>query len=767
MWLGLAVVAGPATAAKPPASVSSQLADLAERAQRPAGWPALRRFAESAHDPEQRGLAFFALGYNQYKADQYEAALASLKAAAGVDFSLRDYAEYYAALAAQAAGAKGEIFDLLKGFSARHPSSALHDNVLALYASSLLDAGMPKFALDALTADQHVRRKPALALLLAKSYEQTAQPAESARVYQEIYYAAPLAPEAHAAGEAVERLRAELGSAFPAVSQEVQAARAEKLFQSGHYDEALEEFEELRAADPNGPLGPRWTIGRARCLIKLRRIDEALDSLQKPIPGNPAMDAERLATLVEGYAPRDDAESLKIVLEQLRTVYPQTLAYAAALDTAGDYFARKNDWATAATYYAPLPASFPRSEWAVEAHWRSAWAAFLSRDAAKAQKAFSDHIALFPDSPHVPAALYWLGRLAEQEGATAEARTFYTKLTGRYVQTYYAVQARARLKALGTQVTAGQSAPAAWAGAVTAVSALRPASPPAIDPCDPQPADPALDRFRILAALGLDDLASSSIQSALEDRPNDPALMLALSRFRLEKGNTAASLLEAVKAFDDFPEYDFSVLPQAVWQLLFPRDYWPLVRRQAVARGLDPYLVMGMIRQESAFNPRAISWANARGLMQVLPGTASRSRSGRRRAAQLLMNPDYNVRVGTTYLAGLNRRFSGNLAEVVAAYHAGEVNVTDWLTARDYRDPAEFLESIPIPSTRIYAERVLRDAEIYRRLLSSSVSFAPCHVAGQSARRTHPPARTVSHPRTRVASHRHRRVKRSASSSAQ
>jgi len=78
---------------------------------------------------------------------------------------------------------------------------------------------------------------------------------------------------------------------------------------------------------------------------------------------------------------------------------------------------------------------------------------------------------------------------------------------------------------------------------------------------------------------------------------------------------------------------DFSDLPQEVWGFLYPQAYWELIERQARLNKLNPYLVMGLIRQESAFNARALSVANARGLMQILPETAANSSRPRGHAA--------------------------------------------------------------------------------------------------------------------------------------
>ncbi len=162
--------------------------------------------------------------------------------------------------------------------------------------------------------------------------------------------------------------------------------------------------------------------------------------------------------------------------------------------------------------------------------------------------------------------------------------------------------------------------------------------------------------------------------------------------------------------------------------MLFPQNYWALVERQARANRIDPYLVMGLIRQESAFSPRATSSANARGLMQVEPTTATSSnRPARvRSTGTRLYNPTYNIRFGCSYLRTLLKDFDNKPELALAAYNASDYRVRDWTKGNAFRDSSEFLEAIPIRATRVYVEAVLRDAAIYRQLLTGTAKFAMC-----------------------------------------
>ena len=146
--------------------------------------------------------------------------------------------------------------------------------------------------------------------------------------------------------------------------------------------------------------------------------------------------------------------------------------------------------------------------------------------------------------------------------------------------------------------------------------------------------------------------------------------------------------------------------------------YWTSIRREATARGLDPYLMAALIAQESTFDPKARSVANAWGLMQIVPAT------GRRVAQQLgirrlqtsqLTDPEINIRIGMQYFSRLTRQFGGT-HYALASYNAGESRVVRWKAERPNIDEDEFIDDIPFPETQNYVKRIMGTAEDYRLL---------------------------------------------------
>ena len=143
------------------------------------------------------------------------------------------------------------------------------------------------------------------------------------------------------------------------------------------------------------------------------------------------------------------------------------------------------------------------------------------------------------------------------------------------------------------------------------------------------------------------------------------------------------------------------------------------MKRYATANGLDPYLVASLIRQESEFNPYAVSNKNEVGLMQLLPKTGklvAKEVKLKKYNPSQLFTPAVNLQLGTRYIRGMVDKFGGSSEYALAAYNAGSERVDEWLGQGKYRDPQEFVESILFTETREYVQAILRNASLYKQL---------------------------------------------------
>ncbi|HEX5410804.1 MAG TPA: transglycosylase SLT domain-containing protein [Terriglobia bacterium] len=707
---------------KPP----SELVRLASRADSSSVWPELRRLAESLKETEDRALAYFVLGYYEYESDQYDVAAQDLAKASSPASPLAGLADYYRASAAYNGGHPEAVPPILEGFNSRYPSSIEHYDVIELLAWAYLQTGDPQRALQLLQAEPQVRQRPALALVLGRAYTDSGQVRQAAQTFEDIYYAFPTTPQASAAGDALEKLKNQLGVNFPPISDEIATARAEKLFSASHYSEALQDYEQLLKNRRESTWAWSWNLGRAKCLIGLGRGSDAAETLVNSVAPTPELDAERLATLVDAYARIENDTAVAEALNKLRADHFNSRWHAVALLRAANYFMYRDEFDIAPLYYRTLLEAFPHTPQASEASWRFAWVTYLTGQADEASKALLKHIRDYPDSSHIPAALYFLGRL-EEDGHPTEARGLYEFLIKRYRHGYYSLQAFNRLSLLKKSLVHQTTSDTSSLFSVRELADKIPAADaPGVDACLPPAGGEHLVLFNTLSALHLDDLARQVIQARLSTHPDSTALIIALSRFEAAQGRTDNALHTTKRITPDYYSEQFSALPREVWQLLFPTAHISIIRRYAAINHLNPYLVMGLIRQESGFNARATSPADARGLMQVEASTVTHSKRYLSSVGRRLYEPTYNLRFGCAFLRRLLQRYDGNEAAALAAYNAGPTVVDRWLSQHKYRDQQEFVESIPYPETRIYLKAVLADSGVYRQMLKPTTEFAEC-----------------------------------------
>ena len=192
----------------------------------------------------------------------------------------------------------------------------------------------------------------------------------------------------------------------------------------------------------------------------------------------------------------------------------------------------------------------------------------------------------------------------------------------------------------------------------------------------------------------------------------DQSALLAAARLAEQWGWNDVAIFTAARAkhWDDM-------------ELRFPLAYKDEVLKHAAVAKLDPSLVYGVIRRESAFRADVASKAGARGLMQIMPRTGkmlARKLKDRWRSATQLYQPETNLRYGTTYLKQLSDRFKNNLAMVAAAYNAGPHRVERWRPL-SHPVPADiWVEAIPFNETRAYVKAVLAYMSIYDHRLGGN-----------------------------------------------
>lgn len=294
---------------------------------------------------------------------------------------------------------------------------------------------------------------------------------------------------------------------------------------------------------------------------------------------------------------------------------------------------------------------------------------------------------------------YWLAHSLEQAGARDSARTVMVEARALDPFSYYGLRAGERLEA-GLWDFAASEPAAAAAGARAEIAAR-------LD---------ALDILRAVELSEAGDLEAGRIAARFAGTGGG---MYALGEAYHARGQT----FNGIRLGRELLRREGGTWNRQLLQLVYPFPYREDVVRYARANGLDPYLVAGLIRQESMFNPRARSAAGAIGLMQVMPQTGTAVARGLGISGfqtSRLTDPETNLRIGTRYLADQIRRHNGRMVDAIAAYNAGPQRVTRWQALPEYRDPELFTERIPFQETRDYVKIVQQNARIYRELYGGS-----------------------------------------------
>jgi len=365
----------------------------------------------------------------------------------------------------------------------------------------------------------------------------------------------------------------------------------------------------------------------------------------------------------------------------------------------------------------------PRGPRTDDALLRLGWIAYQAQDWEAARRWFTTLVQRYGHTSHDRVeALYWAGRCAENLGDPSAAQRDYRATFAPNRWDYFAQEAARRLALMGD--------PEAEEG--FRLIAQRDTH------LEPPPSS-SLDRARLLASLGLRDLAQREIGYAVYADRIPPEARLPYLLLLSDLGGNDLSLVRLRRQYGKALIRGDQGLPVAVWRALYPLPERPLLEREAARYGVDPYLLASLINQESGHNPRAYSPAGAHGLMQLIWPTArvlatrlEMSLTDRRQ----LFEPEINLRLGTRYLADLLELFHGNTAAALAAYNAGEHRVTQWLATDPERGTPEFIATIPFQETRNYVERVLSHYGAYRAI------YAPPPAAGTTADAAAPPAPT-------------------------
>jgi len=672
----------------------------------PAAYAGVEDYARRHAAGDAGALAWLAVGYSRVLDQQYPQAIAALEKAKPHIGELYDYVRYLEAISYGAEGNSSKVVELLRNFDVETPESIFQKDVVDIYGTALIAQSDKHEAIAYLEAHRQPV-KASVELALGKCYLHTDHPEKGMEILRHLYFTMPASAEAV---EAATQLTAN-GSALEG-SYKDEKTRADLLAKAGRWAEAAREYRQLQSTAPASELSEIEVALAAA----LRHTSDAAEgrALLDQVQASGEANAQRLYLLGEIARNENNESAVVQNLERIRQESPASPWFEQALLSAANMYLLEKNYDRAIDMFREIQQRFQTSPRASYANWKAAWLTYRQGRTDSAKKDFENQVMWYPDRPEVPAALYWRARIAEDEHDYAMARAWYTKLGDRFHNYYYGYLGRERL----AQLPAWAVNVALTQDAILAqIPELKTPGPEALE-LEPPPDQLRAEKSRLLLNAGLNEFAIRELQ-AEQGGQGARWATLQIARIYEESGQNQRAIQFLKKALPGYYSVDLGALPRPYWEILFPRPYWTDLQREAMANSLNPYLVASLIRQESEFNPGAVSHANAYGLMQLLPQVGK----GEARAAHIrhfsiasLLEPTVNIQLGTHYFREMVTQYNGQVEYALAAYNAGSNRVDDWLHSGHYRDVPEFVESIPFTETREYVQAIVRNAKVYQRL---------------------------------------------------
>ena len=344
--------------------------------------------------------------------------------------------------------------------------------------------------------------------------------------------------------------------------------------------------------------------------------------------------------------------------------------------------------------YRKIFTKFAQGKFASDALANLFWEAYQRRDYKEAKMLGTIHIRDYQSTIAAPKILFWMAKLSEKQGLRNEARGFYQKLLEKYPDDYYAYRAENNLN---------YAQSVSWKTKTTHKLSER-----KFDIEFPSKhANISDDNIKLLENI----LKLNDYKLLAEIDKNDKVVQ---SWINYKEGNYSTS---AILARDSITEMqskpDFTDI---IYKLAYQLHYQDFINQQSKIYQLDPYLIVALIREESYFNPDAGSSVGARGLMQLMPATASYI-AGRNglvyNGLSTLLNPETNIQLGCAYLRYAKEVLSNDDLLAVASYNGGPNVVKTWKNNLNYKNFDEFIENIPYPETKEYIKKVFRSYWMY------------------------------------------------------
>jgi soluble lytic murein transglycosylase len=626
-----------------------------------------------------------------------------------------DHALWLRGRALQQAGDHAKAKAVFQRLIAEFPDSLRAEEARILWANSAIQSG-EALKVPAFLAEQIEAHDAAALLATAKAYESLNDQPNAVAFYRRTYF---YGAGNDAAKEAEAKLISMAQPLTPSNAEEI-TARAEKLYAFRNWVEADKAFTQL-AAGYGASLTPDVNLKRLVTHANAKRMSDAQAAFMAISASSPLKEQAHYE-LVTGYARNRLFPDARRTAEEMRRAYPNGKLTPKAWVDAGLAARDARNKGEEQFFLGGALANYPNAVEVAQAQFELAWMAHEADNYQRSSQMLIEHLARYADkdTTNRGKAGYWAARDSERAGRTAEACALYDAVMYRYSANWYGY--------LAQQKVAAMSCPAGAAPGSQVQKAIANLKSVTVAPETSGPKELArAEKSDDLSTIGLFDWAIEELNEAKTTAQNSPKINLALARHYRFKGDNVNALLALAKSYPDYSQMFPEEMGREEWEIFYPHVAWEQIKTWAKTRGLDMYQVAGLIRQESVFNPRASSHANAYGLMQlILPTARTVARkygSTANVSIDALFQPALNIELGTAYMRDQLDKF-GRIEYMAVAYNAGPGRVPQWRATLP-AEMDEFVEAIPFKETKGYVQGVIRNSAQYRRLYDENGNFKP------------------------------------------
>lgn len=658
---------------------------------------------------------WFKKGVTAFQENRFEEAIGCFENSLKFPTGWEEYTYYYLLESHWNAGHLTETMGLCKAFQHHFPESPLLDRVEGIEAQGYQKSSANWLACRTFEDLLKRRDRADTRLRYGETLEALDRLSDAYSNYQTVRKKWPRSSSARIAKKRAKSILEKKPELGPRRGNSYDLlVEANLCLQERDYGKALTHYRRILSLRPSSSIRRKALRGQVISLVKTGKLDSAhgvLRTIMKHYPGS-TEEIEGLLAVGRQYWRKNRNQAAYPLLRRLFETYTDTEEAMRASYIMGRILMEEGNMDGAIQALRRTRFLYPETEWEREAAWHEAWYYYLMGDYASCaehlRECESDRVWI---PVLLPRARYWRSRCLEKGGRKAQSKSLYRLTHEKHPESFYSLLAGRRIKgeSLLMDFSPGDATISERENDPWTAEVFRDLGDPAVP---------------LLLEAGLSKEAVARL-SWLRKGPRGKVLDAGgwVAAYSLAGDHQGAIRLAqknglSNRIFQEGPSA-FNQENLHFLRLLYPLPYWGLILEQAEKNNLDPFLVAGLIRQESMFMSDVVSRAGAVGLMQIMPST------GKGVAKQIgmkgfqtswLRDPKMNIRIGTAYLAQLVKRYGNDWHKILANYNAGPRAVARWSASMPRAEVDEFVEGIGYRETRLYVKKVLCNGALYQKI---------------------------------------------------